>query len=178
MSKARELIEKYVAKSPDEQRFWDKHVTQVFDPMEIRKNVIDPSLKNVGTVNRKKERHGYSSAEGKAAYENVVIQLSDITNVLNEAGLDEETLETVYAGLVENALDLNESFYDNMSEEVINKVYESASDEERELLDELFASDEGHEDVLNALFEDEISDEELDEYDAIAGDFEDEEIED
>jgi hypothetical protein len=178
MSKARELIEKYVAKSPDEQRFWDKHETEVFDPMEIRKNVIDPSLENVGVINRKKERHGYNSADSKAAYENVVIQWRDIQSVLNEADLDEDTRDTIYAGLAENALDLNESFYDNISEEVINKVYESASDEERELLDEILASDEGHEDVLNALFEEDLSDEEIDEYDALAGDFEDERLED
>jgi len=173
--RAKSIVEKYVARSPDEQRFWDKHDTQVFDPLNVKANVIDPALKGVGTVKRKETKHGYDSAESEAAYENFVIQLSDIEAVLTEADLDPELLEQIYSGLAENAIALDESFYDNMAEQIIEGVYETSNDAEREMLNNLLSTNEGYEDILDALFEDEIGNDELDALEAeVEDEFEDE----
>ncbi len=70
MKTIKELLEVYKPKSPDEQKFVDKHVTiKHKDRNGNGDEVFNAS--NVKTIKRKEERHGYDSGEDEKVYEEV-----------------------------------------------------------------------------------------------------------
>jgi len=70
MKTIKELFEVYKPKSPDEQKFVDKHVTiKHKDRNGNDDDVFNGS--NVKTVKRKEERHGYDVGEDEKVYESV-----------------------------------------------------------------------------------------------------------
>ena len=70
MKKLKDFLEVYKPKSPDEQKFVDKHVTiKHKDRNGNGDDVFNAS--NIKTVKRKEERHGYDVGEDEKVYEEV-----------------------------------------------------------------------------------------------------------
>jgi len=70
MKTTKELFEVYKPKSPDEQKFIDKHVT--IKIKDRNGNGDDVFNGNIKPVDRKKERHGYEPGEDEKVYESSV----------------------------------------------------------------------------------------------------------
>lgn len=130
------IIEKYEARSGDEQNFMDKHTDNVsiFDGpgvAEIRK-----ASDAVSYINRDPQK-GYNPGEDEEVYEE-------------------------YADLINQA---------------VEDFLEEASEEEREALEELFATEEGYDEFVSMLFEEDDEEEDDDDEDDEDDDDEEGEIE-
>lgn len=64
----KQMLEVYKPKAADERKFMDKHVVVKHDDVNGNKDEVFQGT-NVKTVDRKKERHGYSAAEDEQVYE-------------------------------------------------------------------------------------------------------------
>lgn len=69
MKKLKDFLEVYKPKSPDEQKFVDKHVT--IKHKDRNGNGDDVFKGNTKTIKRKEERHGYDVGEDEKVYEEV-----------------------------------------------------------------------------------------------------------
>lgn len=87
----KDFLEVYKPKSPDEQKFVDKHVTIKHKDRNGNGDDVFKAT-NIKTVERKKERHGYDVGEDEKVYEEVDIDalLDEALNVL--LSIDEKTL--------------------------------------------------------------------------------------
>jgi hypothetical protein len=66
----KQMLELYTPKAEDEKKFVEKHITVKTD--DVNKNGDDVFQgKNVKTIERKKERHGYNAGEDEKVYEEV-----------------------------------------------------------------------------------------------------------
>jgi hypothetical protein len=159
MTKLLNILEKYKSRSGEdsgEQDFVYKHTDniEVFDGpgvAEIRA-AVDSSP---GHVSQTELRHGYRPDEDASVYEELMqFDIEEIREALQTSDLDEETIRVIEESLFEEA-DLQ---IHTMVGEAVGEYYQEASDEERTLIDEMLATDEGYEELLDMLFaeEDEV----------------------
>jgi len=81
------LAELYEPRSPDEKKFVDKHIITKFENMYSGEE-YDPVFKGskVAPIDRKKERHGYSSGADEKVYEETE-QLDEVLKVSDGIGV-------------------------------------------------------------------------------------------
>jgi hypothetical protein len=86
----KDFLEVYKPKSPDEQKFVDKHV--VIKHKDRNGNGDDVFNGNTKTIKRKEERHGYDVGEDEKVYEEMDLEdlLGEAIDLLNS--IDEKTL--------------------------------------------------------------------------------------
>lgn len=135
-SELTQILEKYKAKGGDEQRFMDKHTDNISVFDGPGVEEISKAVDGVKAHNRFENNHGY------------------------ESGQDEEVYEDLqYA-------DADPTFFMQIIEEAISEIYEESSDEEKQLMDEMFSTEEGYEEFITMILEaDEDDDDEDDDED-------------
>jgi hypothetical protein len=157
------ILEKYKSRSGEdspEQDFFYKHTdnVSVFDGpgvAEIRAAIDAAPGHAVNT----ELRHGYKPDEDASVYESFDIE--QVRIALQEAELDEETISEIEQSLIEDSeIELHQ-----MVGEAVADYYNNATEEEQQILDEMLSTDEGYEELLDMIFENEEDDEDEEEDD-------------
>jgi hypothetical protein len=145
------ILEKYKSRAGEdspEQDFFYKHTdnVSVFDGpgvAEIRAAIDAAPGHAVNT----ELRHGYKPDEDASVYESFDIE--QIREALQITGLDEDTINEIEQSLIEDAeIELHQ-----MVGEAVADYYNSATEEEQQILDEMLSTDEGYEELLDMIFE-------------------------
>jgi hypothetical protein len=167
MSELQRILEKYkkadatvsrAGKDSDEQRFVDKHIenVSVFDGPGVAE--VEKAAQSVGMVDRNME-HGYNPGQDAEVYENFSIE--DLQSVFESIDIDQTIAEEVISTLKESA----PSHVLKVIDEAVQEYYDDATEEEKEMLDEMLSTSEGYEELLSHIFEEEEEDEDDDEDD-------------
>lgn len=147
-----DFLEVYKPKSPDEQKFVDKHVTiKHKDRNGNGDDVFKAS--NIKTVKRKEERHGYDIGDDEKVYEE-----TDLNDLLDEAldllaSIDEKTLtpaemkkrEEVVKAIKRGNPKMDKSMAYAIATKTAKRVAEEIDD-----LDEMNYRDSGYQNMLKA----------------------------
>lgn len=139
MSRISSVLEKYEPKPEDEKRFVDKHVVQKHD--DVAKNSEDTFK---GGKKSKTRKADYEEGEDEKVYENILYRLKGDLTEEQMIDLIERFLEPV---------NIDEGVYNSFITSIVEEIYEQASDEEKTVLDEMLASDEGYEEILEMIAE-------------------------
>jgi len=170
MSELQRILEKYKSRAgddSDEQRFIDKHTdnVSVFDGPGVAE--VQKAAQATSFVDRSME-HGYNPGQDEEVYESFSIE--DLRSVFKSMDVEQEIAEEVVKSLKESA----PSHVLKVIDEAVQEYYDEASDEEKAVLDEMLSTDEGYEELLNQIFE-EDDDEDEDEDDEDEDDEDDDE---
>lgn len=134
-------------KGDDEQRFIDKHIDNVATYDADGKEEHDDIHGAAQKADRKPHK-GYDPGEDEEVYESTMD--TDLLSIMEDMSLEEST-----------------DFFFNVLEETIDEFFnEEATDEEKEILEDVFSSEENYAEFLEMIFEaekcedDEMDDEE------------------
>lgn len=166
------ILEKYKAKGADEQHFMDKHTdnVQVTDGPGAKE--ADAAAKKVKKSTRK-PHHGYEPGEDEEVYESVDrFSIEDIKSVLVTEELDEEIVDRIEKTLLE----ASPAYFMQIVDEAVNAFVEEATDEERAILDEMLSTEEGYQELVDLIFEEDDDDDDEDDEDDEDEDDDDEDV--
>lgn len=149
MSELQRILEKYKSRAgddSDEQAFMDKHTDNisVFDGpgVEEVKRAVDAV-----SHNNADGHHGHTLEDAEDMYENFSIE--DLRSILESMEVDSDFTDELEKALKESA----PSHVLKVIDEAVRDYYDEATDEEKEMLDEMLSSDEGYEELINYIFE-------------------------
>lgn len=146
-STLKNILEKYKARSEDEQHFMDKHTDNVAMHDAVGKSEHDDAVSKIKKHSRSKTRQGYEPGEDEEVYESFTLE--DVRAALSAAEINESVIDEVEDTLT-NA---SPSYFMKIIDEAINEFYDEASEEEQNLLDEMLSTDEGYEELIDFIFE-------------------------
>lgn len=161
MSTLKNILEKYkkvengpldqAEKGEGENNFIDTHTdnVSVFDGPGVEENIAAQNATSVFA--RAKNNMGYDEGESESVYEQT-FTIEDIKSILHEEQLDAETIDHIENSLLDE--EQSEVFMQIVSE-TIQDFYDAADEEEQALLDEMLATEEGYEEFLDMIFEEE-----------------------
>lgn len=132
-----------------ENDFIGKHTDNVetFDGPGMKE--IDAAVAAVSHQKRGEHRHGYEVDGDDDVYESTETLYLDDLEELEGVEYDDEDLM-----LEEDQLQEDASFFMKLIDEVVEEFYnEEADEEEKEMLDEMLASDEGYIEFVDMIFE-------------------------
>ena len=146
MSNLKNILEKYKARSGDEQDFADKHTENVKVTDAPGKKEHDAIHDKAKMASRKGK--GYAPGEDEEVYEGYY-SVADIASVLSSTELSEDQIEYVLNTLEESS----PSKLVSMIDEAMQEFYEEASEDERKMLDEMMNDEEAYAEFVSNLFE-------------------------
>lgn len=162
MSTLQSILEKYKAKSEDEQNFMDKHTDNVQVTDHPNAKDVHDSAKKVKKADRKSNRQGYEPEEDAEVYESQqMFSIDEIKAVLASVEVEEEVIDRIEDTLEE----ASPAYFLQIIDEAVQEFLEEADEEDREILDEMLATEEGYEELIDLIFEDEDEDDDDDDDD-------------
>jgi len=158
MTTLKSILEKYKQNGEDEQRFMDKHTENV--------SVLDgPGVEEIQKAARgvSAAKHiGYKSDEDETVYESTDrFSIEDIKAVLVTEDIDEDIIERVENHLLE----ASPSYFMQIIDSAVHSFREEATDEERAVIDEMLSTEEGYQELVGLIFEEDEDDDEDDDED-------------
>lgn len=151
------ILEKYKIRTMrsdgDEQRFADLHTDNI--------SVFDgPGVKEVMAAANATSRVAKPEAPNdEEMYESVSFTIDEIKAALADPSLElnQDLIESIEDELF-NVVDLDEEAVEYLSiiDEAVNDFYQEATEEEQAIIDEMLSTDEGYEEFLDMIFEDDM----------------------
>jgi len=144
-----------------ESDFIGKHTdnVNVFDGPGVAE--IDKAVAAINHIKRGPERHGHEIDTDADVYESADMSYADEIEELSGMDYNDEDLV-----IEEDILQEDAAFFLKLIDEAVAEFYEEeADDEEREMLDEMLASDEGYQEFIDLIFEAKECDDEDDDDD-------------
>jgi hypothetical protein len=160
MSTLKTILEKYKQNAEDEQRFMEKHTenVSVMDGPGVAE--IEKAVKGHTYASRKEQRAGYDAGDDESVYESTeTFSIEDIKAVLSSEEIDEDIINRIESHLVEGS----PSYFLNIIDGAIETFREEATDEERELIDEMTSTEEGYQELVDLIFEEDDDEDDDDE---------------
>ena len=156
------ILEKYKAKSGDEQNFMDKHTDNVDQTDGPGAKEVHDGAKKVKKADRKSNRQGYEPEEDAEVYESQqMFSIDEIKAVLASVELEEDMIDHIEDTLEE----ASPAYFLQIIDEAVAEFLEEADEEDREILDEMLQTQEGYEELIDMIFEEEDDDDDDDDDD-------------
>ena len=148
MTTLKSILEKYKQNGEDEQRFMDKHTENV--------SVMDgPGVAELQkAMGHTKKVKRIADQEGDEVYESTDhFSIEDIKSVLVTEDIDEDTINRIEQHLVE----ASPSYFMEIIDNAVETFREEASEEERAIIDEMLSTEEGYQELVDLIFEEDVS---------------------
>jgi hypothetical protein len=163
------IIEKYKARSGDEQDFMDKHTDNVEVTTAPGGEKGKEASEKMKKADRKNTRQGYEPGEDEEYYESRQMKDSKKEMMVSKGGkvevIDKKDWESYkkkgYIVAEDFGVDLDTML--SIIDEAVAELSEELTEDEKLSLDEMLSTPEGYQDLINSIFEE--KDEDEDEYD-------------